>query len=131
MADNIDMWDVLGRAFDHNPTPIEFKDLDDIEYAWVERGDYAEEDVTAICRTTKGDWRWVTIEAGCDTTGWDCQSYAEVKVFKDLKEAVRLGLTQQGRRRLNLPLVDDAEPVPPPSTPKRLDPNKKVERKLS
>lgn len=48
------------------------------------------------------DGRFATITAGCDYTGWDCQSGGVVRVASILKKAIRFGLSDEERRRLGM-----------------------------
>ena len=46
------------------------------------------------------DLRFVTVEAGCDYTGWDCQANGDMTVSVSINDAVRYGLTERARERL-------------------------------
>lgn len=46
------------------------------------------------------DGHYLTVEAGCDNTGWDCQSGASFTFCADEQDAFLFGLTQGARQRL-------------------------------
>lgn len=48
------------------------------------------------------DKRYVTVTAGCDYTGWDCQAGGKAQVASTLKKAVRFGLSDDERDRLGI-----------------------------
>ncbi|MCY9592339.1 hypothetical protein PC41400_15050 [Paenibacillus chitinolyticus] len=48
------------------------------------------------------DGRYAIIDAGCDYTGWDCQAWGSAEVTGSLEEAIRFGLDNSQRNRLNL-----------------------------
>jgi hypothetical protein len=73
----------------------------DIEYVAATRvreGDYNQVDLVAVVKLLNGDW--AAFEAGCDTTGWDCQSYCDIRVGSNLSDVVNYGLSEEGRRVL-------------------------------
>ena len=47
-------------------------DIDFVLCGWIREGSYAETELAAIVKLLNGNW--AAFEAGCDTTGWDCQS---------------------------------------------------------
>jgi hypothetical protein len=53
------------------------------------------------------DGRYASLEAGCDYTGWDCQSGGDANVGTTKEDVIRFGLTLDARRRLGLTLPDD------------------------
>lgn len=77
--------------------------------------------VEALHDTTARDWdgwsgvgvfllkdgRWACIEAGCDYTGWDCQSGGSSRVAATRENIIRFGLTVEQRAQLGLSLPDD------------------------
>jgi hypothetical protein len=67
--------------------------------AAVEHGDYAETSIWAIVRLSDGSWGY--LEAGCDTTGWDCQSYNVFEVADKLGELIPK-ISDRGRHKLGL-----------------------------
>jgi hypothetical protein len=48
------------------------------------------------------DGRFAYLEAGCDYTGWDCQSGGHAIVSHDLAHLIQFGLTEAARSRLAL-----------------------------
>jgi len=56
---------------------------------------YADEDLTAIVRLKDG--RYVAMEGGCDTTGWDCRSFVDATLHDTEEDAWLNGITQDGR----------------------------------
>lgn len=64
-----------------------------------------------VCALELVDGRYAYIEAGCDYTGWDCQTSGSAWVASDLHNLIRWGLTESARRRLGLPL-DYVAPTP-------------------
>jgi hypothetical protein len=48
------------------------------------------------------DGRFAFLSAGCDYTGWDCQSSGYAVVSHDLSHLIRFGLGEEDRVRLNL-----------------------------
>lgn len=105
-----DDWRCAFAAADHHgvgppktiAVPIDCDDVLEVTDWWVERGDYAEIDMCAIMRLTKG--RWATLEAYCDTTGWGCQDGGEISIGDDYQSIIYFGMGDQMRRRLNIPI---------------------------
>lgn len=60
-------------------------DIADLFAVAVEHGDYAETRVRATGRTNDG--RYFFLAAGCDSTGWDCQSSCNV-TFADSRSSL-------------------------------------------
>ncbi len=52
------------------------------------------------------DGRFVFVAAGCDFTGWECQSGGWVCVSDNLEDLIQFGLTNEARNRLGLNEVD-------------------------
>lgn len=50
------------------------------------------------------DGRFAFIQAGCDYTGWDCQSSGSTVVAKSREDLIQFGLTDEARERLRLTL---------------------------
>lgn len=50
------------------------------------------------------DGRWVTCVAWCDTSGWDCRSGSDWRIFDTRNGAVAFGLDKESRARLGLSL---------------------------
>lgn len=95
-------------AFNNHPQqPIKFDDIVRIIKDGWSQGDYAEENGSAIAMLKDG--RVASLEGGCDTTGWGCQSWFDVKVFVGVDDAWNLGLTQAGRDRINEAQLDADE----------------------
>jgi len=42
------------------------------------------------------------LEAGCDYTGWDCQSGGSATISDDLEHLIRFGVDEDSRKRLGL-----------------------------
>lgn len=55
-----------------------------------------------LCVVKLNDGRFAFVSAGCDYTGWDCQSSGHGIVATDLQHLVRLGLGDADRQRLSL-----------------------------
>lgn len=53
------------------------------------------------------DGRWFALRAGCDYTGWDCQSGGNADVSSSLERILQFGLTIEERRRLGLEGVSE------------------------
>lgn len=89
----------------------------------LQRGPFAREDVTEIVWIEDGendgpDWliggtlqdgRWFFIAAGCDYTGWDCQSGGAAYVASNRDDIERFAMGDEERRRLNVVLPEGAE----------------------
>lgn len=50
------------------------------------------------------DGRYITVNSGCDYTGWDCQASGDIMVAATLEDAVRYGLDDEERERLGVQL---------------------------
>lgn len=50
------------------------------------------------------DGRFSFLSAGCDYTGWDCQAGGSSQEYESLDELIRMGLGQDDRDRLDMPL---------------------------
>lgn len=48
------------------------------------------------------DGRWFALRAGCDYTGWDCQSGGNVSVCESQEDLLTFGMTGTERSRLGL-----------------------------
>ena len=55
------------------------------------------------------DGRFVSISAGCDYTGWDCQAGGSSQVAATEQDIIRFGLTDDERERLNLKLPEETQ----------------------
>lgn len=51
------------------------------------------------------DGRYLVASGGCDYTGWDCYANNNLAVAKTLQEAIRFGLSDGERKRLDLELT--------------------------
>lgn len=60
-------------------------------------GDYAEESLVALIRLKDG--RYAAMDGGCDTTGWDCQSWCDIRIGS-YSDVMRYGFDDDARRRL-------------------------------
>jgi hypothetical protein len=93
-------------------------------YDWDEAFKYADfdrEDVAEVLATEDGendsdnwvgvfllkDGRYAYLTAGCDYTGWDCQASGNSETRATLAEIIRECMTDDDRRRLNMPLPED------------------------
>lgn len=81
------------------PLPIKFEDIVKIFIDGWETDSYFKEIGSAIGLLRNG--KYVSLEGGCDSTGWDCESWLEVKIFDNYGDAYWLGLTDPGRDRLS------------------------------
>lgn len=73
-------------------------DIGDVKYvaaARIEEGSWNETSLIAVVRLLNGDW--AAFEAGCDTTGWDCQSYCDIRIGSDLSDVINYGLGNEAR----------------------------------
>lgn len=52
------------------------------------------------------DGSYAVLDAGCDYTGWDCEGWGEYRISPTFDHAVRFGLTEDARYRLDIELVD-------------------------
>jgi hypothetical protein len=77
-------------------------DVAEIIASDVGHGEYAETTCRAVLRLTDG--RFVHMEAGCDTTGWDCQAGGRSWVADSLDALLRFGMTSDDRERLKIGL---------------------------
>lgn len=57
-----------------------------------------------VCVFRLKDGRYGAASGGCDYTGWDCQASNRITVAKDLETIIRLGLSDEDRRRLGCEL---------------------------
>ncbi len=73
-------------------------DIDFVAASTLETGDFSETDIAAVVRLLNGDW--AALEAGCDPTGWDCQSWCDIRIGPDLSDVVNYGLSEEARRLL-------------------------------
>jgi len=53
-----------------------------------------------LCMGKLKDGRWFVLSAGCDYTGWDCQSGGSASVADDAATVVAFGLTDEQCARL-------------------------------
>jgi hypothetical protein len=83
-----------------------FSREDVVEIAHIIDGDPDGENWCCVVRLHDG--RWAALEGGCDYTGWDCQADASAAVASSLDDAVRFGLSENGRERLGIVLPEDA-----------------------
>lgn len=95
--DELVIADEVRYALDENPSPL----LASADVAEVLRyGVYSPEgggsaEVAAIVRSTAGGI--FAVEGGCDYTGWDCQSSADVYAASSVYDAWLNGITADGR----------------------------------
>lgn len=55
-----------------------------------------------LCVGKLKDGRWFCLSAGCDYTGWDCQSGGSATVASDYTTLLAFGITDEQARRLRL-----------------------------
>ncbi len=65
---------------------------------------YGQVDVLGVFELNDGRFAFLT--AGCDTTGWDCQSGGHAIVDDDLDHLIQFGLGAEERSKLKLPRDD-------------------------
>lgn len=56
-----------------------------------------------LCVGRLKDGRWFLLSAGCDYTGWDCQSGGQATVAPSFDTLLHSGITDEQRRRLAPP----------------------------
>lgn len=116
--DSYDWEQAFGESGSHNDTPA--PDIvppgAKVSGERVTRGDVAEiiaiEDGENDGESWVGvfllhDGRYAAVEGSCDYTGWDCQSGTTVTVAASVTDAVRFGLSMEGRARLGLQLPEE------------------------
>jgi hypothetical protein len=64
------------------------------------------DDANWICIVELKDGRFAFLSAGCDYTGWDCQSGGHAMVDTDLNRLIRLGTDESARDRLKLLIAE-------------------------
>jgi hypothetical protein len=52
------------------------------------------------------DGRLISVESGCDYTGWDCQAGGTVTVSYNLKDLIQYGVSENARKRFGIVLED-------------------------
>ena len=72
------------------------------EIVWISEGENDERDW--LVGGTLRDGRWFFIAAGCDYTGWDCQSGGNAYVAESREQIERFGMGDEDRRRLGIKL---------------------------
>lgn len=86
------------------PSTDPFAREDVAELAWIEDG--ANDEADWLIGGKLRDGRWFFIAAGCDYTGWDCQSGGNAYVA-DSREAIeRFGMGDADRARLGVILAE-------------------------
>lgn len=82
--------------------PVTVNRVKAVKHMWTasEEG-YSQVEVYAVVELVDG---WAALEAGCDTTGWDCQSGGQWKWAATYDDVIRNGLDESGRDRLGLTL---------------------------
>lgn len=85
------------------PVSVEPFDREDVaEIIAIDDGENDQENWLGVFKLHDG--RFATIDAGCDYTGWGCREWGSAEVAGSLEEIIRLGLSNEQRTRLNLPL---------------------------
>ena len=81
----------------------------DVDTSEFTRRDVAQVETFANGENDEADWlcfgqlkdgRWFMLRAGCDYTGWDCQSGGLVDLAPDRETLLRYGVTPEERKRL-------------------------------
>jgi hypothetical protein len=75
-------------------------DIATVAGAYIEDGYYAETTVFAYGQLHDG--RWFFMEAGCDTTGWDCQAGGSHETAPSYEQLVAMVMTQEQRAALGV-----------------------------
>lgn len=79
--------------------PVRFDDIAEI-VAHGERSPEGFASWSGALIARLNDGRWIAAAGWCDTTGWDCQSGAEIKVASTREAAMQFGLSDEDRRVL-------------------------------
>lgn len=82
----------MRACFEHNYVNMDIKDIKKVVAVWEGEND--------------GDnWRWIAqinqyhhddyvfIEAGCDYTGWDCQSWVHIQIYGDFDTCIPVAMS--------------------------------------
>lgn len=80
--------------------PVELDAVVEVIASRIERGDYAETDMAIVGKLADG--RYFALEAGCDTTGWDCRAGGTSAVAATLDDILRFGITDASAEQLGL-----------------------------
>jgi hypothetical protein len=92
----------IDPAFPTSKVSLEPFTRDDVvEIAYMDEGVHDEEDWLIIGKIKDG--RWFYIEAGCDYTGWDCQTSGRTLVAESKASILRYGPGTGARQRLKIP----------------------------
>jgi hypothetical protein len=89
---------VGSEGYSGSQQAFEVGDIAELFDVAVERGDYAETKVRAAGVTRDG--RYFFLAAGCDTTGWDCQSSCNVAFASDRSSLWTWAMGEDDRRAL-------------------------------
>lgn len=103
---DIDLDDVFFTAAEYNP--VSEPSLDDVESVIAQEvvnGDYAETDCCALVILKDGSFGYFA--GGCDTTGFDCQSWFDSQSCVDFLTLLKTYVPQSNRRALGFPLEED------------------------
>lgn len=92
------------EGFEGLTEPFGFSDIAEV-IACVE-GENDGADWLAVLRLR--DNRFISVVAGCDYTGWDCQSDMRSVVAATLPELIRWGMSKEQRERLGFTLDEAA-----------------------
>lgn len=82
----------------------EFKRDDVVEIIGIQSGDDGDGGATwsGLIAGRLADGRWFSLRAGCDYTGWDCQSGGHANVASSRETLIRMGLDDTERKELGL-----------------------------
>lgn len=104
-----DWQQLLGNSTDDEGT-VRLGQLYQIHAMWTnaDEADTGDADYAALVELWDGSW--ATLHAGCDNTGWGCDSdYVRWRIFGSRDEAVRDGLTNESRRWLQVDLPEPTD----------------------
>lgn len=94
---------VVEPLFINNPPYIETFDRNDVAIIFhIEEGENDGQDWIVSGRLYSG-WYFL-LSAGCDYTGWDCQSGGYAVVAETYEGIVRFGMEKSARRRFGIEL---------------------------
>lgn len=83
--------------------PVDHVSREDLaEVVALSEGEHDERDWLCVGRVK--DDLYVLVRAGCDYTGWDCQSGGDTEFAATLPDLIRWAMSQEERERLGLVL---------------------------
>lgn len=93
------------EAYDVSDAQFTRSDVAKIFAAVIEYGCHNEADCYGLFQLKDG--RYLSVEAWCDTTGWDCQAGTVKTVASSLGTLIEMGVTSAGRRAYLNSMLDD------------------------